>query len=86
MNNIISIREFTRNIYAYIKRGGDFILTVNGTKKLVVTIDKYSPDVVTIHEGNIEIGVEKHGVIQKTEYSCGCPITKSKLCPKHGRF
>ena len=44
MNNVMTIREFTRNIYEYIKREGSYVVTIRGSKKLVVTIKAYSVD------------------------------------------
>ena len=48
----VSIREFTRNIYSYLKRDGEFVVTINGKDavKIVMTIISPSTDVTTIKE------------------------------------
>lgn len=39
----INKREFTRNIYHYLQEG-QYVITNNGEKEYVVTIDKFSHD------------------------------------------
>lgn len=41
------IREFTRNIYSYIKKPGTYFITINSTRKLTVVIKKYETTDVT---------------------------------------
>lgn len=57
-NNRVSIREFTRNIYAHIKRGGAYVVTINGKESIVVTIAKI-PEGKKISIGSLEKEIEE---------------------------
>lgn len=52
----MTIREFTRNIYAYIKTVGEYVVTIDGSKKLVVTIRAYDANVEKIND-NLKKGI-----------------------------
>jgi uncharacterized phage-associated protein len=38
MKNVMTIRDFTRNIYSHIKTEGEYVVTINGKESIVVTI------------------------------------------------
>jgi len=95
MNNVVTIREFTRNIYKYLKLGGEFVVTIRGKEAIVVTIFRNNvvtnkENVVTKPKSTPIVTISKKespeisgNVIQR--YSCGCIKGETKLCLKHHR-
>ena len=75
----LSIREFTRNIYKYMKVG-EYVVTKGGKKAFVVTIKEYEGDNVV---------TPKVIMLNKLidEYGCGCKKVEGQvMCKKHGRY
>jgi hypothetical protein len=81
----ISKREFTRNIYKYLKEG-EYEITKDGDVEFVVTIHSVvtRKDVVTIKT--------RKEVVEKilkdvSEYGCGCKREFGKnICKEHQRY
>ena len=91
----VGIREFTRNVYRYMKDGGRYVVTSNGKAVYDVTIMPVG--VVTVDEpveheyvSKAPIGIDEKGkpMMKKVydRYGCGCrKEEKDRLCKKHGR-
>ena len=99
IENRITIRDFTRNIYKYIKVDGIYTVGVRGSKDIVVTIrgNKEKSNVVTINEldavDNVvtkNTGVRQDrvkDVVTSGSYGCGCEREVGKvMCSKHKRI
>ena len=82
----VTIREFTRKIYEYLKEG-EIVVTKNGEPLYVVTIKEcndFDNKVQKIFKKDSVPALKE--IIIPDSYGCGCKRGTTKLCPKHGRY
>ena len=82
--NVMTIREFTRNIYTYMKPG-EYVVTINGVETFKVVVTSLTEkDLVSADNTPNPVYIDRYKeLIMK--YGCGCKKTEELLCPKHGR-
>lgn len=85
----ISVRDFTRKIYKYMK-AGEYMITKGGEDRFVVTIkdiNVVTTNVMTKKADNVVTKADvPFSVPFKERYGCGCRVVEGKkICIKHGR-